>query len=100
MQCQCISGRQRLALARRQIAEAIKASRQELVEVIDRWAEVSRIAQFFSEAERRAADLGDGERLKLLERLRLARELIGSIDALEHFMAWRSPRGKVIRRHG
>jgi hypothetical protein len=75
----------------RRIAEAIKASRQDLVEIIDRWAEVSRIAQFFSEAERRAADLGDEERLKLLERLRLARELIGSIDALEHFMAWRSP---------
>lgn len=75
----------------RRTAEAIKASRKDLVEIIDRWAEVNRIAQFFSEAERRAGDLGDVERLKLLERLRLARELIGSIDALEHFMAWRSP---------
>lgn len=75
----------------RRIAEAIKASRQDLGEIIERWAEVNRIAQFFSEAERRAADLGDEERLDLLERLRRARKLIGSIDALEHFMAWKSP---------
>lgn len=75
----------------RRTAEAIMASRKDLVEIIDRWAEANRIAQFFSEAERRAGDLGDVERLKLLERLGLARELIGSIDALEHFMAWRSP---------
>jgi hypothetical protein len=35
--------------------------------------------------------LGDEERLKLLDRLRRAREMIGSIDALEHFMAWQAP---------
>lgn len=75
----------------RRSAEAIKASRKDLDHIIDRWAEANRIAQFFSEAERRAADLGDEERLKLLERLRRAREMIGSTDALEHFMAWRSP---------
>jgi len=39
----------------------------------------------------RAAGLGAADSDRLLERLRLARELIGSVDALEHFMSWKSP---------
>ncbi len=35
--------------------------------------------------------LNEEERDRLLERLRLARELVGSIDALDHFLQWRSP---------
>lgn len=75
----------------RRAAEAINASRKDLAHIIDRWTEVNRIAQFFTEAERRATELGGEERLKILDRLRRARELIGSIGALEHFMAWKSP---------
>ena len=43
------------------------------------------------DAERKAADLNDMERVKIGERLKLARELIGDVNALGHFMAWKSP---------
>lgn len=77
--------------AERRAAEALKKSKEDLYHIIDRWAESNRIEQFFTEAERRAAGLEEGERLKLLERLRHARELIGSVDALDHFLVWKSP---------
>lgn len=75
----------------RRAAEALKNSKEDLHRIIDHWAESNRIEQFFTEAERSASDLEESERLKLLERLRLARELIGSVDALDHFLVWKSP---------
>lgn len=77
--------------AERRAAEALKASNDDLHRIINRWAESNRIEQFFADAERRSADMDEDERLKLLDRLRRARELIGSIDALDHFLAWKSP---------
>jgi hypothetical protein len=77
--------------AARRAAEALKKSKEDLYRIIDRWAESNRIEQFFMEAEKRASDLEESKRLKLLERLRHARELIGSVDALDHFLAWKSP---------
>ncbi|MFL7791169.1 MAG: hypothetical protein AB8I69_03435 [Anaerolineae bacterium] len=46
---------------------------------------------FFAEPERRARDLPDEQRERTIERLRQARVLIGSTDALERFDAWRAP---------
>jgi len=77
--------------AERRAAQALKESREELLQIIDRWGRANRIEQFFRDAEQRAAGLGDEERLRLLDRLKLAREMVGSVDALEHFLAWRSP---------
>jgi len=77
--------------AERRAAEALKESRVELFQVIHGWAESNRIDQFFQDTERRAANLSDSERIKILERLKRARELTGSVDALDHFMTWRSP---------
>jgi hypothetical protein len=79
------------AEAERLAAKALKDSKEDIYRIIDRWAEVNRIEQFFSDAERRAADLEDEERIRLLDRLKRARELIGSADALEHFMIWKTP---------
>lgn len=77
--------------AERRSAEALKKSKEDLHLIIDGWAESNRIERFFTEAEMRAAGLEEDERLKLLERLRHARELIGSVDALDHFLVWKSP---------
>lgn len=74
----------------RRAAKALKESREELLQIIDAWAEAKRLEQFFADAERRAADLSDEERTKMFKRLKLARELIGGADALVHFMAWKS----------
>ena len=72
-------------------AEALKQSREQLFQIIDSWAEANRIDKFFRGAEQRANDLGDENKLKILERLQRARELIGSTEALEHFVRWRTP---------
>ena len=72
-------------------AASRKESLEDLVQVISDWAEVNRIEQFFSEAEKRAHALNDDEKHAMLERLRLARELVGSTDALDHFLDWKSP---------
>lgn len=64
---------------------------EELVSIIGEWAQANRIEQFFADAERRAEKLDEGEMLTLLDRLRRARELVGSADALEHFLKWKSP---------
>ena len=75
----------------RRAAEARKESQEELFEIIEAWAESNRIEQFFKDAERQAADLNDANRAKALERLKLARELIGTVNAIDHFLDWKSP---------
>lgn len=78
-------------VAERRHAEALKASNEDLIRIIDRWAQSNRIELFFADAERRVANLEGDEKLRLSDRLRRARELIGSTDALEHFLDWKSP---------
>lgn len=75
----------------RRAEKALKESWEELLQIIDGWAESNRIEQFFADADLQAAGLSDDEKAKMIERLKHARELIGSVDALAHFMAWRSP---------
>ncbi len=75
----------------RRAANALKDSKEELLQVIDAWAEAKRLDAFFADAERRAQDLPDEQRERTIERLRRARALTGSTDALERFDAWRAP---------
>jgi hypothetical protein len=72
-------------------AKALKESREELLQIIKAWGEATRIDNFFQDAEKRASSLSDDQKVKMLERLRLAREMIGSVDALDYFLACRSP---------
>lgn len=77
--------------AERRRLKAIKDSREELSSIISAWAKTKRIEEFFADAERRAVDLSDDEKRMVLERLKLAREMVGGTDALEWFQSWRSP---------
>jgi len=77
--------------AERRAERALKDSREDLLGIINGWAESNRIEQFFLDAERRAATLTENERLKILERLKRARLLVDSTNTLDHFMTWRSP---------
>jgi len=77
--------------AARKAAEARKDARDELLRIIDQWAESTRVEQFFSEAEKQLSTFDEDIRLQLLDRLRHARDLIGSTDALGRFMAWKFP---------
>jgi len=75
----------------RRAAEALKASRDELKEIIDAWAEAKRIENFFADADRRLEGLGIEGRQQVEDRLQRARELVSSTDSLAAIGAWRTP---------
>jgi hypothetical protein len=72
-------------------AQARKQSRESLLTVISRWADVVRVQEFFTDADRRVAELSEERRAALLERLARAREVLGSLDALRYLEGWRTP---------
>lgn len=71
--------------------KARKDSRDELLNIIERWGEIKKIEGFFSDAEQRIACLAEAEKEVLMGRLKLARELIGSANALQKLASWRAP---------
>lgn len=75
----------------RRLAERRKASKDSLLNVIDTWAEAKRIEEFFTDAERRLQALPQEDRKRLSDRLSKARELLGTLDALERFQQWKAP---------
>lgn len=75
----------------RQVAESIKESREQLARVIQDWARVVSLEQFFSEVQNRAQHLPEEQRQEVLKRLALAREFVGTQDPLEFFRAWKTP---------
>ena len=75
----------------RRAAKALTESRTELFNIIAKWAEANRIEQFFREAEHKISELGENDRLYLMDRLDHARQMIGSINPLDYFKRWKSP---------
>lgn len=72
-------------------AKVIKESREEILEIINSWATAKHIAAFFDDVERSAVGINEDERLVLLERLKLAREMIGGVDTLRRLKSWKAP---------
>jgi hypothetical protein len=77
--------------AEKRAAKALKDSTEELLQIVDDWSQSRRLADFFSDAERRLEDLSADEQSEMRERLRRARELIGCVDAIERFRSWKAP---------
>ncbi len=75
----------------RKIAEAIKESQQQLSEIIESWGKAMIVERFFSDVEDRLANAAGEQRQFIEERVRLARQMIGSIDPLEFLKNWRAP---------
>jgi hypothetical protein len=75
----------------RRIALSIADSNKDLRDVIERWSDVMRIEQFFAGVEARATSLGDASQAAVLERLRLARQFLGSQDPLDFFRDGQTP---------
>ena len=76
---------------RRRVAESIKESREQLSKVIENWARVVSLEQFFAGIEKRVQDLPDERRPEMLKRLALAREFVGTQDPLDFFRSWKTP---------
>jgi hypothetical protein len=77
--------------AERRRLKAINDSREELSEIIKAWAKAKRIEDFFADVERRTADLEDGQRETVMERLLLARKMVDTTDALKWLATWKTP---------
>jgi hypothetical protein len=76
----------------RQRAEAQKASHAGLLSVIEEWGRVRNIQAFLAEVERQCEKCLPEERPSVMDRLERARGMIGATNALEHLLAWKTPR--------
>lgn len=76
---------------RRRVEQSIADSRSELGRIIERWSDVISVERFLTGVEQRAKDLPETERLRLLERLALARIFLGDQDPLAFFREWKTP---------
>lgn len=81
---------------RRREAQSMKDSRDQLEQVIQSWAKVVSLEQFFRGVEDRAQTLSEAERQAVLERLRLAREFVGRRDPLDFFRGWKTPLERYV----
>ncbi len=76
---------------RRKIAQSNKDSHEQLTQVISAWSKAVALESFFRGVEERATLLSGNETLAVLDRLKLAREFVGSHDPLEFFLRWKTP---------
>ncbi|MEO8101616.1 MAG: hypothetical protein ABI790_03770 [Betaproteobacteria bacterium] len=77
--------------AERHAVKALKDSKEELLQIVETWSEVKQIEAFFADAEQSLADLPESDRQRLVDRLKRAREMLGSTRALDRFLSWRTP---------
>ena len=76
---------------RRKIAQSKKDSHEQLTQVISAWSKAVTLESFFRGVEERATLLSGNETLAVLDRLKLAREFVGSHDPLAFFLQWKTP---------
>lgn len=81
--------RQEVDLVRTQ--QSTKDSHAQLAQIIQSWADVMNVERFLQGVQERAASLSASEREIVLEKLKLAREFLGSKDPLDFFLGWRTP---------
>lgn len=81
---------------RRREAQSIKDSRDQLEQVIQSWAKVVSLEQFFRGVEDRAQTLPEVERQAVLHRLQLARDFVGTQDPLDFFREWKTPLERYV----
>jgi hypothetical protein len=76
---------------KRRTQQSIKDSHEHLEQIIQQWSNVMNIERFFAGVEQRAAVLQETERDVVLERLRLARQFLGTQNPLDFLRSWKTP---------
>lgn len=76
---------------KRRLLAARQESETQLRQGIARWSELRALMEFLDAAERSIEGLAPEAAAPMAERLRLAREMLGSIDPLEFLKAWQTP---------
>ncbi|TGU95023.1 hypothetical protein EN794_025635 [Mesorhizobium sp. M00.F.Ca.ET.151.01.1.1] len=75
----------------RRVEQSIQDSKDHLGQVIQQWSNVMGVERFLAGVEQRAHDLPYDDRTAVLERLRLARDFLGTQDPLDFFRSWKTP---------
>lgn len=75
----------------RRRAQAIKDSQEELLSLLSRWDQASRIRHFLAELEDTCRKLEGPEKSLLQDRINRAREFLGTTDATTLLRSWRTP---------
>lgn len=75
----------------RRVETSRRESGEQLAEVIEQWSRRMDIERFLAAVQEREETLSPDERSRVEERLRLAREFLGSVDPLDALLAWRTP---------
>lgn len=76
---------------RHRAEQSVRESREQLLQVIQQWSHAMTVERFFDEVERRIDDLPPGDRAAIGERLRLARQFVGTRSPLDVLLAWKTP---------
>ncbi len=76
---------------RRRIEQSRQESKEQLAQIIQQWADAMSVDRFLVGVEQRAATLPEGESAPVQERLKLAREFLGTQDPLDFFLSWKIP---------
>lgn len=92
-----VEAERRHEIAEREVAR--KASRTELLNILEAWSTNRRISDFLHEAARLAEDLPDADRAAVLERIQEATQHLGGADALSLLRAWKTPNERFDADH-
>jgi hypothetical protein len=76
---------------RRRSQQSIKDSKDHLGQIIQSWGSAMTVERFLKDVEERAKMLPADECQQILERLRLAREFVGTQNPLDFFTSWKTP---------
>lgn len=71
--------------------EAYEASREELLSIIESWTLARQIEDFLITAAARTESLEPDERIFVMQRLEVARQMFDGVDPLNHLARWKSP---------
>jgi hypothetical protein len=96
---QAAEERRRREEDRRRVEKSIQESKEHLSKVIQQWSHVVAIERFLVGVEQRAHELHDDDRGAVLERLRLARDFLGTQEPLDFFRSWNTPEERYSPRY-
>ena len=84
---------------KRRIEESTKQSREQLDGLIQQWARDRARADFLDALESDIRCQPGNESESLVERLELARNLLGSLDPMPRFRKWLAPEERYVPKH-
>ncbi len=82
----------RIEAEERRRAKNLKDSQDELYSIIEAWADTKLINEFFKDAQLHVNELPKNDRQTIESKLAEAKELLNTLDVLERFKVWKSPK--------